>query len=208
MMTRPEPAEVPVESTTEDEKPAGPDLPDDDKPDEPAEVPVESATEDEKPAGPDLPDDEKPNDDDEFPNNDEPEEVPFESTTEDEKPAGPDLSDDEKPNDDDEFPNSGSTRAPIEQLTGRSRSRMEFTLRNAFCKWEAMLTLTYPKDFPTNGPQIKKDLNCFLTHVRKEYPAIKYFWWLEFQKRGAPHYHIYMTSYKDLNKERLKSGPV
>lgn len=53
------------------------------------------------------------------------------------------------------------------------------------------ITLTYPKDFPTEGEIYKGDLDAFLKRVKRKFGAeIMYLWKLEFQKRGAPHYHI------------------
>ena len=56
-----------------------------------------------------------------------------------------------------------------------------------------MLTLTYPSEFPERVSTTKNHLDNFhraLHHTtEKEFSAL---WRLEFQKRGAPHYHILM----------------
>jgi hypothetical protein len=36
-------------------------------------------------------------------------------------------------------------------------------------------------------------LNSFLTQFRREFEGIEYVWFLEFQKRGAPHFHLFTT---------------
>lgn len=61
------------------------------------------------------------------------------------------------------------------------------------CEWLSFSTLTYPAEFPVDGRVCKRHLNLLLTHLRKHYPGVKYVWFLEFQERGAPHFHIFTT---------------
>lgn len=53
-----------------------------------------------------------------------------------------------------------------------------------------MITLTYPKQFPCDGRIVKSHLNRLLSWLRYHHPGVAYLWFLEFQKRGAPHVHI------------------
>ena len=89
-------------------------------------------------------------------------------------------------------PKKGS-RAPIQQLTRKSSDKMKFTLRNSLCEFHGFMTLTYPRRYPRNGKTCKKHINAFLTHLRKDYKGIKYFWFMEFQARGAPHFHMFTS---------------
>jgi hypothetical protein len=57
-----------------------------------------------------------------------------------------------------------------------------------------MFCLSYPAQFPTDGRQVKADLNRWLTWFRRRVKGVPYFWFLEFQKRGAPHIHIYLSA--------------
>lgn len=84
-------------------------------------------------------------------------------------------------------------RGKIKTFSRRSCRNLKFLLRNCLCYWNSSGTLTYPGNFPLDGRRVKRDLNLFLTHLRKDYPGIKYVWFLEFQARGAPHFHL-MTS--------------
>jgi hypothetical protein len=84
-------------------------------------------------------------------------------------------------------------RAPITDFTEKSRNKLKFTLRNALCDWTTMVTLTYPSNYPRDGRVCKTHLNRFLTHIRSDYKGIKYVWFMEFQERGAPHFHIFTT---------------
>lgn len=89
-------------------------------------------------------------------------------------------------------PQRGS-RAAITELTRKSSNKMKFTLRNSLCDFQGFVTLTYPRRYPRDGKTCKKHLNTFLTHLRKDYKGIKYFWFMEFQERGAPHFHVFLS---------------
>jgi hypothetical protein len=63
-----------------------------------------------------------------------------------------------------------------------------------------MVTLTYPGFYTTNGKEVKEHLRRFLQELRREYirrvdddGLHSSFWFLEFQNRGAPHFHIFTT---------------
>jgi hypothetical protein len=52
------------------------------------------------------------------------------------------------------------------------------------------VTLTYHDEYPKTAPAIKKDLDTFLKRFRRAFPSAYYFWRVELQARGAPHYHM------------------
>jgi hypothetical protein len=52
------------------------------------------------------------------------------------------------------------------------------------------VTLTYHHAYKREVRECASDLNCFLQNIRNRYPSVGYIWRLEFQKRGAPHFHI------------------
>jgi len=52
------------------------------------------------------------------------------------------------------------------------------------------ITFTYPAEFPTDPPTIKAHRNQFLQSLRRIIPSHHYIWRLEWQERGAPHYHM------------------
>ncbi len=93
----------------------------------------------------------------------------------------------------------GITRGEITSFSRRARQRLLFSARNAHCDWSGMITLCYPADFPRTNAEIKSDLNAFLQRLR--YRKIKFIWVLEFQKRGAPHFHIIVDKW--LSKDKL-----
>jgi hypothetical protein len=89
-------------------------------------------------------------------------------------------------------------RGDITEFSPASRKKLAFVASNAACEWESMITLTYARDYPRTGKVIKKDLNAFLTLLRKKLDGVKYLWFLEFQKRGAPHVHVLVSEPFDL----------
>lgn len=86
----------------------------------------------------------------------------------------------------------GGRRQSISGFTSASARRLLFTARN-FPGLTTMLTLTYPREFPMDGRRIKdhwRRMRQWL--VRNGCPVG--LWFLEFQDRGAPHFHIFMPT--------------
>lgn len=50
--------------------------------------------------------------------------------------------------------------------------------------------MTYPNEFPYSDDVFKAHLDSFGKRFLRAYPGGGFFWKLEFQKRGAPHFHI------------------
>ena len=61
------------------------------------------------------------------------------------------------------------------------------------------LTLTYPGEYPTDWTVWKRDLFTFFKRLKLKYPAYSSIWRLEFQKRGAPHFHLFLYGLSDVN---------
>lgn len=76
------------------------------------------------------------------------------------------------------------------ELSRKSLAKLAFYAQNTEVKMNMFITLTYPKEFPKSGKEIKRHLNRFLAWIRSTGDNISYLWFLEFQKRGAPHFHI------------------
>lgn len=53
--------------------------------------------------------------------------------------------------------------------------------------------MTYGEHWPSDGKVAKKQLNHFLTKIRRKFGKIPYLWIFEFQSRGAPHFHLFMN---------------
>jgi len=91
-------------------------------------------------------------------------------------------------------PASGGVRQAVTGFSSASRKRlMELQAsinRLAVRHLPLFITLTYPSEFPTDGPTIKAHLDAFLKRLARRFPRVAAIWKLEFQERGAPHFHI------------------
>jgi len=93
-----------------------------------------------------------------------------------------------------------SARSVIDGFSAGSGRRMRSYLRECLAEYSYMCTLTYPGFFPSDGPSVKEHLRRFCQEL-KRYQAkrggdperFSAFWFLEFQERGAPHFHLFLT---------------
>jgi len=83
-------------------------------------------------------------------------------------------------------------RGEIKELTPAARARLAFTAQNLEIELTHMVTLTYPAEFPKDGALVKRQFNRLLSWMRSRAKPGKlgYLWFLEFQRRGAPHVHV------------------
>lgn len=96
------------------------------------------------------------------------------------------------------FRGSPPSRSIIESFTERSQSRLRRYLRTCEAEYSVFITLTYPFVFPTNGRTAKQHLRAFFERVRRNcnhqtgtcQSKFSACWFMEFQERGAPHFHI------------------
>jgi hypothetical protein len=79
-------------------------------------------------------------------------------------------------------------RGIIKKYSFGASRRCKFFLRNTGHLMEYMVNLTYPNNYPMDGLLVKKQLHKFLGWLH--YHGYKYLWVLEFQDRGAPHFHL------------------
>lgn len=84
----------------------------------------------------------------------------------------------------------GGKRGEIEVFSAGSRYRLFRLLHQIEFEEVCFMTLTYPDAFPTDPAVYKANLKEFHRKFEIEYPGIQMVWRLEFQKRGAPHYHL------------------
>lgn len=103
------------------------------------------------------------------------------------------------------FATNGGIRGDISGFSPKAGQRMRKYLRGCKAKYSTMLTLTYPNEYSNDGKAIKYHLHKFMLWLHRRFdteqklgfvaPDIKFsaFWFLEFQARGAPHFHIFTT---------------
>ncbi len=89
-----------------------------------------------------------------------------------------------------EPPKGGGKRQRIEGFSDESRKRMiEFMHQITFTSL-TFVTLTYPSEYPRDFKVYKSHLKRFRQSVERKYGKLKTVWRLEYQVRGAPHYHL------------------
>lgn len=88
--------------------------------------------------------------------------------------------------------NTPPPRSEIQSFSLKSKRRLKFNAGNAFPALISQYCLTYHETSP-DGKTVKDHLNTFLTALRWKYPDVKYLWILEFQTRGVPHFHLYLS---------------
>jgi hypothetical protein len=96
-------------------------------------------------------------------------------------------------------------RGEIAEFTDAARKRLAFVAANTSILFCSMATLTYPMAFPSDGKKVKHDLNLLLKRIKRIWPDYSYLWFLEFQRRGAPHIHL-LTTIDDMNKKWLSAS--
>jgi len=107
------------------------------------------------------------------------------------------------------FTQEGGNKSVITGFSHRSGQRMRKYLRACVTKYTHMLTLTYPFSYPSDGKTVKLHLKAFCRWLDRQHEInaqlegstdkFSAFWFLEFQERGAPHFHIFtnfMVDYK------------
>ncbi|EIU07682.1 hypothetical protein MA5S0422_0562 [Mycobacteroides abscessus 5S-0422] len=98
----------------------------------------------------------------------------------------------------------GRTGRVITAWSRKSRSAMcrvfaelDYTPLVQSGRTPAMVTFTYPGDWETvaaDGASVKRHMMLWRKRFQREYgEPPRYIWKLEFQRRGAPHIHLWMT---------------
>lgn len=83
----------------------------------------------------------------------------------------------------------------MREFTEASRRNMLKSL--AAVRWDqvtgpmAFVTLTYGREWPRDGGTVKAQLRAFRKRWERRYGPVNAFWGMEFQQRGAPHFHLY-----------------
>lgn len=62
------------------------------------------------------------------------------------------------------------------------------------------ITLTYPRDYTSDASEWKRHLDVFMKRVARRCKNPCVIWKLEFQKRGAPHFHLVVLERKFISR--------
>lgn len=87
----------------------------------------------------------------------------------------------------------GGPRGRIYKMSRKSVDRLMFVLRETDMPLESMIVLTFGSVFPTSGKEAKASVNRWLSWLRYHKPTTRYLWVMEFQRRGAPHFHVLLN---------------
>lgn len=84
-------------------------------------------------------------------------------------------------------------RGTVQMFSPKSASRLTRLARNADPALVSQFCLTYHQALP-DGVTCKKHLDAWLKVLRRAAPGVGYLWILEFQTRGVPHFHVWLTA--------------
>ena len=84
-------------------------------------------------------------------------------------------------------------RGEVQMFSAKSASRLTRMARNASPALVSQFCLTYHQGAP-DGVTAKKNLDAWLAALRRAAPGVGYLWILEFQSRGVPHFHVWLTA--------------
>lgn len=101
---------------------------------------------------------------------------------------------------------NGGKRGKCVGFSPASRLRMKKSLAklNLKDKYSFFITLTYPEKYITDMHLSKRDLDVFRKAFAREFKSfIGGYWRLEYQQRGAPHYHMLLISEKPVSRKKI-----
>lgn len=81
-------------------------------------------------------------------------------------------------------------RGDVVHFSYKARQRLAFVAANTPVRFLTMITLTYPSEYSNDGLAVKRHFREFLQFCRRDLGTPFYLWFLEFQRRGAPHLHL------------------
>jgi len=97
-------------------------------------------------------------------------------------------------------------RGKITDFSAASRVRLfDLVHRLDVTRKPIFVTLTYGEDYP-NAETAKNHLRAFLERVRRKFPIVSGIWRMEFQERGAPHFHIIFFALPFWKKEAVQAA--
>jgi hypothetical protein len=100
----------------------------------------------------------------------------------------------------------GGTRGKVTAFSKKSRKRLlEMFNRFEINDKVIFMTLTYGQKFPETKEVRERHRLAFLERLRRWAPEASGVWRIEYQKRGAPHFHFIMFDLPFLPKANLKA---
>lgn len=101
-------------------------------------------------------------------------------------------------------PGPGGHRGRAE-FSRASRRRLLYTLGKVRrLVLPHFVTLTYPGVWVDDPAKWKRDMDCFFRRLFRRWPGAAAVWRLEFQERGAPHFHVLLWGWEGENVWALR----
>jgi len=110
------------------------------------------------------------------------------------------------------FPAHNAKRGQVSKFSRKSRKRLlEKTARLDLASTSdknpiIFITLTYGQIWPKTSEEAKSHLRAMLERIRRFAPQSAGFWRLEFQERGAPHFHLLLFNLPFIPKKTLQNA--
>lgn len=102
--------------------------------------------------------------------------------------------------------NPPAERGEITGFSRASRKRLIELMHQLEFKDALFVTLTYPKEFPQDGRIFKEHLRVWRERLQRSFGKLRVIWRLEFQKRGAPHFHLLLLDAPRVDKDWLSQS--
>lgn len=88
----------------------------------------------------------------------------------------------------------GGKRGVVKGLSRQARARLMRLVASIDRTFPASMwlfvTLTYPAEFPDDARVYHRHLDTWFKRLRRRYPETSALWKCEYQRRGAPHFHL------------------
>lgn len=97
----------------------------------------------------------------------------------------------------------GGFRGSVNAFSAAARRRLMKLLSTLAPEHALFITLTYPADYP-NPRKAKDHRRAFEKRMKRLFPKFSGVWRLEFQKRGAPHFHLIVFGVGFVGKDIVK----
>lgn len=97
-------------------------------------------------------------------------------------------------------------RGVVQGFSPAARKRMLEMLNKLQFQRITFVTLTYPAVWNPDGHEYKKHLRRFRARIERKFGKVRVLWRLEFQQRGAPHYHLLFFDAPWIEKEWLSNA--
>ena len=81
-------------------------------------------------------------------------------------------------------------RCAVKVFSEASRKRLFEFMHQIEFYLLVFVSLTYPRVFPADGKEVKKHLRRFRARIERKFGKLRIMWRLEYQDRGAPHFHL------------------